>query len=864
MRAKSGRWWTFFSVFALAGVLLTWQPALAVTFTEDALQAIPKEINQNDTYSGPDLTDPQYIDPDSTSGNLEFSFRADQLADWLKIDKTKGILSGTPTNSDVGTVTNVTITVKDLDNNTSDKIGPFDIAVINVNDPPKFSATPSPDSEVTQGKAYYFKPSVTDIDGDNLSFSLDITTENAATTPPVWLNLNETTGELSGIPKNSEVGLYNVTLTASDGEFSDNLQFQLTVLNKNDPPTILPDAEAPLTIEQAFVDTTQGQNPTAIPAGSVYRYVLNAEDPDEITPDGETLEFNLPPLPDWLEREAATQETPYGAIVNKENRPNNSDVGDYRIENVSVVDDSQTEPLSDSIDISISVTNANDRPRIGGTPKTEVLEKEPYSFQPEASDPDGDKIVFQAKLSGSVYPDGWPEWLIFSSETGLLSGTPGNSDAGQTLSDIEISVSDGELSSTLPLFDIKVVNVNDPPKLELFFQGTLLPEGESVQIEQKEELLIRVKGSDVDPDDALEFSMQSKPQWMLFTPDQNNPPSQNPGIYFLKSDGALKQEHVGEYTVVFSLTDDVIQEPVTRSLNITVLNVNDAPTVDPVEDAVIDEGAAFSVAPVAKDIDGDTLIYEAFFTQKDGSQVAYTETGAGAGWPGWLNFDPNTGNLSIEAGATGNQEIGAYSLQFGVSDREISTKTNTFKLTIENVNQDPVLSGTPKPKVAPVDIGTAAGQAFSFTPTVFDPDKAYYADAQDQFSYFVEFETLPNWMTYLEDEDAGTITFMNRKDMPTQNDVTQDQEPTPVVFQVFDGQGGFDEMSFSVQVTDFIITKGDLDGSGTIDLSDAVLGLQLIAGIEIDQSTWLEADVNADDRIGLQDVIYILMDVATP
>jgi len=49
---------------------------------------------------------------------------------------------------------------------------------------------------------------------------------------------------------------------------------------------------------------------------------------------------------------------------------------------------------------------------------------------------------------------------------------------------------------------------------------------------------------------------------------------------------------------------------------------------------------------------------------------------------------------------------------------------------------------------------------------------------------------------------------------------------------------------------------GDLSNSNLVGLEDAILGLQTLVGIPVDVD--LEADVNGDGRIGIEEVIYVL------
>ena len=70
-----------------------------------------------------------------------------------------------------------------------------------------------------------------------------------------------------------------------------------------------------------------------------------------------------------------------------------------------------------------------------------------YSFQPTATDADGDALTFS--LSGA------PSWLKVNSATGLVSGTPTNADIGVDAG-IVLQVSDGSSVVSLAPFTINV------------------------------------------------------------------------------------------------------------------------------------------------------------------------------------------------------------------------------------------------------------------------------------------------------------------------------------------------------------------------------------------------------------------------
>jgi len=95
----------------------------------------------------------------------------------------------------------------------------------------------------------------------------------------------------------------------------------------------------------------------------------------------------------------------------------------------------------------------NNTPVISGTPSGSVVAGSVYSFQPSASDADGDTLSFSISNK--------PSWASFSTTTGRLSGTPGSGSVG-TYSNIVITVSDGTASASLPAFGVQVVAASTP------------------------------------------------------------------------------------------------------------------------------------------------------------------------------------------------------------------------------------------------------------------------------------------------------------------------------------------------------------------------------------------------------------------
>jgi hypothetical protein len=108
----------------------------------------------------------------------------------------------------------------------------------------------------------------------------------------------------------------------------------------------------------------------------------------------------------------------------------------------SPIEPTVSEPASSG-----STAPANSAPVISGKPAASVTANNYYTFQPTASDADGDTLSFSVTNK--------PVWASFSTKTGRLSGTPGNGDAG-TFSNIVISASDGKAVASLRAFSIRV------------------------------------------------------------------------------------------------------------------------------------------------------------------------------------------------------------------------------------------------------------------------------------------------------------------------------------------------------------------------------------------------------------------------
>ncbi|MFC1857237.1 putative Ig domain-containing protein, partial [Thermodesulfobacteriota bacterium] len=360
-------------------------------------------VNENTYYSfTPTATD------DDVGDTLTYSITNKPL--WADFNLITGALTGTPTNENVGTTDGIVITVSD-NHQASVSLPAFDLSVINTNDPPSISGPPV--TIANEGNIYSFTPTANDIDlGDSLLFSI--------INKPNWANFDTSTGELSGTPANIDVDIYQgVVITVTDGQLSTSLPaFDITVLNVNNPPTIT------------------GVPSTIISQNATYSFIPTANDIDF----SDSLLFSIVNKPAWADFDPLTGELSGIAT--------NADVGTYNGIEITVTDGQLSASLPA---FDITILNVNDPPTISGVPSTIISKDTAYGFTPTANDIDlGDSLLFSIINK--------PAWAHFDPSTGELSGTPSSIDVG-TYQGIVIAVTDGQLSASLPVFDISVIGL---------------------------------------------------------------------------------------------------------------------------------------------------------------------------------------------------------------------------------------------------------------------------------------------------------------------------------------------------------------------------------------------------------------------
>jgi large repetitive protein len=513
---------------------------------------------------------------DAAGNTLTFSIA--NAPPWASFDTTSGTLSGTPTVANVGTFANILISVTDGQSTVS--LPAFPITVV-----APLTISGSPPTSVIVGSGYAFQPTTSAPPGTVLTFSV----QNV----PAWATFNTSTGLLAGTP--TQTGAFtNIVISVTDGFQTSSLAaFTITVSappSNGNPPVI------------------SGQPPTSVTVGSLYTFTPTASDPG-----GNALTFSIQNQPAW-----ASFSTSTGTLAGT---PTSSQVGTYSNIVISVSDGTLSSSLpAFSIKVEALLT-------ISGTPATQAIAGQSYSFQPTTNAPSGTALTFSIQNR--------PAWASFSATTGLLSGTPSASQTG-TYSGIVISVSDGTQTVALPAFAIQVV-------AQLTISGnppTTVTAGSAYAFQPT---------TNAPSGTALTFSIQNKPAWATFS----------------ASTGALTgtptTSQVGTYSNIAISVSNGTQSAALAAFTVTV--TSSAPTISGTPPASVNVGSAYSFTPTAT-----------------GSSLTFSIVNQ----PSWASFNTANGALT---GTPSAANAGTYSgIVISVSNGSASASLPAFSITVNQVS----------------------------------------------------------------------------------------------------------------------------------------------------------------------------------
>jgi hypothetical protein len=717
-------------------------------------------VNDSPTITsapGPTAIEDVQYSYDVESSDLEgdtLTFSLSTYPAGMAIDNSSGLISWTPTNSQVG-ANSVVVLVSD--GNGGSDTQSFTITVANANDPPTITSIPI--TTATEDSQYIYDVEASDIDsGDILSYIL--------TAFPTGMSIDAAIGMIEWIPTNDQVGANSVVVIVSDGNGGNDTQsFAITVSNTNDAPSI--------TSTPVIMATEEVQ----------YTYDVEANDPED-----DTLTYSLSTFPAGMAIDTAS-----GLITWT---PTNSQVG----ANSVVVLVSDGNGGNDTQSFTITVANTNDAPTITSTPITSATEDEVYVYDVEATDID---VSDTLSYSLTSYPIG----MSIDETTGVISWTPTNAQVGTN--SVTVLVSDGNSGTDSQTFTITVTNANDPPTI---ISASITTATEDTQYSYD------VEATDLDVGDTLIFSLTTYPAGMtidsstgliLWTPTNSQVGSNNVVVWVDDWNGGMDSQ----------------------SFTITVANENDPPIITSTPVTTATDDVLYTYDVEANDIDSDdTLTY--------GLSV----------YPTGMTIDTVTGLIEW---TPNDDHIGPNSVTVIVSDGNGGSDMQSFTISVSDANDQPTIIST-----AP-------------TAVIEDTQYTYDVEVLDPDNDILNFNLTTNPIGMTIDSATGLILWT-----PTNDEVGSNN----VVVLVIDGNGGSDTQSFSIVVsnvndpptiTSIPVTTAieDLTYSYDVEANDIDSGDTLsyglttaLDGMEIDSATGLITWTPTNDHVGLNNVEVFVVD----
>ncbi|KEO89085.1 hypothetical protein EH31_13685 [Erythrobacter longus] len=427
---------------------------------------------------------------------------------------------------------------------------------------------------------------------------------------PEWMAFDGV--DLTGTPPQHFNGLLEITVTASDGEFSASDTFTLTIDPINDAPMllqVLPDISSPEDTAFSF----------GIPDGSF------------VDVDGDALMLSATledgsALPAWLSFDG----TSFAGTPPQ----------DFNGSLALTVTASDGE-LSASDTFTLTIDPVNDAPTlVQALPDVSFAEDTAMSFDvPDGTfaDVDGPALTITAALSdGSALPD----WLSFDGAT--FAGTPPQDFNGAL--NLLVTASDGELTADAA-FALTIDTVNDAPVLVQALADVSSDEDASLSIELPAGAFADVDGDGLTLSATLSDGT-ALPTWLNFD-----------GTTFT---GTPPQDFNGAFDLTVTATDGELT--VSDTFTLTIDPVNDAPTlVQATADVEANVADALSIDfanGVFADVDGDALTFSASLSD-------------GAALPSWLTF---TGG--ILASNSVPTEVGDFEITVTASDGQVSVSNS--------------------------------------------------------------------------------------------------------------------------------------------------------------------------------------------
>lgn len=567
------------------------------TLTVDNTNQAPS-IDSTPTKTGKEGSVYEYVVNASDPDGDNLSFSKTTGPDWVSF--TDNTLSGKPGYNQAG---EYDIEIQVSDGNATDSQS-FTLTISNNNRAPNI--TSSPPTSATGGSKYEYVVNASDPDGDDISYS------KAA--GPDWLSMSGNT--LSGTPGNKVSGDFDVTVKASDGNASDSQSFTITVSSTNRPPKFTSD---PVT------DVKEQEK---------YSYQVAADDPD-----GDDLSIAAVEKAPWMNYSDNGDGT---AVLS--GTPSAEQSGSYQV--ILRANDG-----TDQVDqtFEVNVQDVGRAPTITSDPPTYVQEELKYTYNIEASDPDGDNISFD-------YASG-PGWLSLSNSdpktgTATLTGTPPAGKSGEYTIKIVATASD---ESTTQQYTLEVGTGNGPP--------TITSDPVKVaHVAKSYRYAITAKDNE---EQQISFTLEAAPDFLSLA-------GKKPSAGEAALVGKPTKGDIGNHEVIIKATDDGKPKKSSQqqfTLKVSVGNTAPVFQSQPNEEVNVDELYEYTVRT----------------NDPEGDNITLSVLGAnGSDLPSWLSFNDSGDGKGKLSGTPTPEDKGLTRVVIKATDdgQPKQTKEQTFDIRV--------------------------------------------------------------------------------------------------------------------------------------------------------------------------------------
>ena len=541
------------------------------------------------------------------------------------------------------------------------------IAVTNANEPPSFdttSTTRTVAENADPGHDIGDPVAAMDPDsGDTLTYRLEGTDAAA-------FDIDSTSGQLRtrNALDHETRSSYSVTVMAEDSEgASASIEVTIAVTNANEPPSFDPTDNMRSVAEntepgQAIGDPVTATDPDS---GNTLTYSLGGTDADAFGIDSTSGQLRTSAALDYETRSS------YSVTV--------------------VAEDS--EGASDSIEVTIAVTNANEPPSFDSTSTTRSVA--------ENADPGhdiGDPVAAMDPDSGDTltYLLGGPDAAAFDIDeaNGQLRTRDALDHEAKASYSVRMVALDTQGASASIEVTIEVTDANDPPSFD--------PDDNTRSVAENtgpgQTIGDPVAAMDSDSGDTLTYRLEGTDAAEF---DIDSASGQ------LRTSAALDHEAKASYSVTVVAQDN---EGASASIEVTiaVTNANEPPSFDPTDNTRsvaenTEPGQAIGDPVAATDPDSDeTLTY-----RLEGTDAAA------------FDIDSASGQLRTRA-ALDHEAQSSYSVMVAVEDTQGASAAIEVTIAVTDENEPPAFDSTSATRS--VAENTTAGQAIGAPVAATDPD----------------------------------------------------------------------------------------------------------------------------------------------